>query len=110
MLRMNYWTCQSCGKRTVGVHRLGDESSVTPFMLGCRATPGCKGTGYSAFYPGTLPLDLPAPHVEFFVPRGTVERVEFLRQQPSRDRPWWQDHLDNGGAAMRLMDGSPFHG
>lgn len=45
--RLNRYTCQSCGGSIITVDR---DEGVTPFMLLCRAKPGCKGHMYSSFY------------------------------------------------------------
>lgn len=45
--RLNKYTCKSCGGSIITVDR---DEGVTPFMLGCRADPKCKGDMYSSFY------------------------------------------------------------
>lgn len=47
--RLNRYTCQSCHGSIITVDR---DEGVTPFMVLCRAKPGCKGHMYSSFYKG----------------------------------------------------------
>ena len=60
----NIYTCQKCGKAIVTVDM---DEGVTPFMLECRATPGCNGVMQSAFY--AVPQYL-TPHFEWFKPKS----------------------------------------
>lgn len=47
----NSYTCDTCRKSIITIDR---DDGTTPFMLGCRATAGCKGMMQSAFYTGPL--------------------------------------------------------
>lgn len=47
--QLNRYTCQSCGGSIITIDR---DEGTTPFMLGCRAKPGCKGMMQSSFYRG----------------------------------------------------------
>lgn len=44
---LNRYTCDTCRSSIVTVDR---DEGVTPFMLGCRASPGCPGMMQSSFY------------------------------------------------------------
>jgi hypothetical protein len=86
--RENPYVCQSCGKLTTTVHV---DDGVTPFMLNCRATPGCKGMSYSSFYPkGPRPAHVPPPAWEWYRPAD---------DQPLKD--WEADHVAQGGVLLR---------
>jgi len=43
----NAYTCGACGGQIITVDL---AEGVTPFMLACKATPGCSGLMRSAFY------------------------------------------------------------
>lgn len=43
----NLYTCDTCHGELVTIDT---DKSVTPFMISCRATPGCKGFMQSNFY------------------------------------------------------------
>lgn len=45
--KKNSYRCQTCGGFII---TLDVDEGTTPFMLLCRATPGCKGFMYSSFY------------------------------------------------------------
>lgn len=45
--RINRYDCQKCGRHIITIDR---DYGVTPFMLLCLATEGCKGCMYSRFY------------------------------------------------------------
>jgi hypothetical protein len=47
--QLNRYDCQECKGHIITID---SDEGVTPFMLGCRATPGCKGMMRSAFYRG----------------------------------------------------------
>lgn len=47
--QLNRYTCQKCNGQIVTIDR---DDGTTPFMLGCRATAGCKGMMQSSFYRG----------------------------------------------------------
>ena len=97
-MRTNHWVCESCGKSTIGVHRNGDEAGVTPFMMACRATRGCRGDALSRFY--QVPeASRDEAHVEWYVPDAD-ELEAALVEQPEHAE-WITDHVANGGALMR---------
>jgi hypothetical protein len=43
----NLYTCDTCHSEIVTIDT---DKGVTPFMVSCRATPGCKGFMLSSFY------------------------------------------------------------
>lgn len=43
----NVYTCEQCGGQIVTIDR---DEGTTPFMLKCRATPGCEGSMTSSLY------------------------------------------------------------
>jgi hypothetical protein len=45
--RKNLYTCDTCGGEVVTIDT---DKGVTPFMISCRATPGCEGFMNSSFY------------------------------------------------------------
>lgn len=44
---INIYVCRECGGHTITKNR---DEGTTPFMIGCRATEGCKGAAESSFY------------------------------------------------------------
>ena len=75
----NSYTCQVCGKSIVTIDI---DDGVTPFMLACRATPGCAGIMRSGFY---VAVDQSAePDYEWFMPKSfkgySREMVEHLKK------------------------------
>lgn len=47
--QLNRYICQKCGGSVITIDR---DEGVTPFMILCRATVGCRGHMYSSFYRG----------------------------------------------------------
>lgn len=47
----NRYTCEKCGEHVITENTF---DLVTPFMVGCRVTPGCDGMMTSGFYPNEL--------------------------------------------------------
>jgi len=83
--RINQYRCQECKSiiTTVDI-----DKGVTPFMLYCRATTGCKGMMESAFY---RPLNTNAtPEFEWYKPSMKYAK-----------RKGMADHVDQGGLAIR---------
>ena len=82
--KKNRYHCTTCG----GIVITEDvDKGVTPFMLACRATIGCKGVMESSFY--TCDQSLPATY-EFY-------RPESLDGLP----PQTVDHCMKGGLLLR---------
>lgn len=81
----NIYTCRKC--RGHIVTRDADEG-VTPFMIGCKATPGCDGMMHSSFYrvfDGTL-----AASYEWYKP-NVAQVLE----------PGVRRHVEKGGLVLR---------
>ena len=92
--RENPYVCQSCGKLTTTIHV---DHGVTPFMLYCRATPGCKGMAYSSMYPkGPRPPHIPEPAWEWYKPTDA---------ELATMKPWARDHVEQGGVLLRRRGG-----
>jgi hypothetical protein len=88
--RENPYTCQDCGGITNTAHV---DDGVTPFMLDCRATPGCKGWAHSAGYPkGPRPPHIPAPTWEWYRPDA---------KEAAKLSPGMADHVAQGGLLIR---------
>ncbi len=87
--RKNVYRCEKCGGETVTVDR---DAGVTPFMINCRATPGCDGESQSSFY--RVPQDL-TPKWEWYRP-GALERLRLT--------VYVNDHVKQGGLLLRSVD------
>lgn len=90
---INPYRCDTCGGVTVTIHR---DAGVTPFMIGCRVTPGCNGRAYSSFYPPVLAANL-VPRVVWFRCAGEDELVAALRRYPRLVRHEVRRHHEMGG-------------
>lgn len=98
----NHYICEKCGAITIAKH---EHDGVTPFMLGCWATPGCKGTAMSRFYRGPQGEEQ-RPHVVWYRPQSEAELEAALNQEPNVDhREWMREHYENGGCLMRDVKG-----
>jgi hypothetical protein len=84
--KINAYDCQACGKPTVTIDV---DDGVTPFMIGCRVTGGCRGFAQSRFYQNVAGL---TPTYEWYKP--AAKKVSRL----SRDM---QDHVANGGLLIQ---------
>ena len=71
--RRNRYTCGICGGSIITENTI---DLVTPFMVGCRATPDCIGTMNSALYPPEA-AELRPTHL--WVPYTEVEIAGFRR-------------------------------
>jgi hypothetical protein len=80
--KFNHYACQSCGAITIAFHQ---DDGVTPFMLRCRATKGCGGDAYSAFYRGSQAA-AQVPHVIWFRPTTLADLELALKWYPRRFR------------------------
>jgi hypothetical protein len=88
--RENPYTCKVCGGVTNTIHV---DHGVTPFMLDCRATPGCKGMAVSSMYPMfERPAHIPEPTWEWYRP-GPSQHL----------RVWEARHVAQGGALIRPL-------
>ena len=82
--KKNAYDCGTCGGRIVTVNI---DEGVTPFMLGCRATPGCGGMMMSQWYRIDQELK---PNYEWFRPDVVTEYDEELKE-----------HVRQGGLILR---------
>lgn len=88
--RQNPYVCKECGGVTNTIHV---NDGVTPFMLDCRATDGCKGMATSSFYPrGPRPARIPAPTWEWYTPGA---------DQPLKNGERY--HVEQGGVLLRAL-------
>lgn len=87
--RENCYVCETCRGVLNTVHRV---HGTTPFMLGCRATAGCRGWMRSQWYPPTRPTGVPAPSHEWYKPGKSGYR---------KLSPEMRDHVDRGGLLLR---------
>ena len=87
---INAWVCETCGLATVAVHR---DEGTTPYMLGCRALPGCTGVGRSMFYRAPEG-GWPEPRWEWYRPEG----ADLAAMSPAM-----RDHIERGGLEIRLI-------
>jgi hypothetical protein len=81
--KVNVYTCPECKGEMVTVDV---DEGTTPFMLGCRATAGCKGLAESSFYrprPGHAP-----PALEWYRPSA----AEMKKASPAM-----REHAGKGG-------------
>lgn len=79
--RLNRYTCNACGGSIV---TMDADVGTTPFMLGCLAAEGCKGTMTSCLY------------------RGVTGPAAFVWRKPTPDEyeaasPPMRHHFDQGG-------------
>lgn len=89
---VNAWRCPDCGRSTVAVHV---DDGVTPFLLGCRATEGCRGRAVSAMYRPTAD-ERASVAWEWYRPSERWAR---------RKGPEMLDHVRMGGLAIRTRGG-----
>lgn len=86
--RKNQYTCQTCQGSIITVDV---DEGTTPFMLLCKATPGCDGFMYSNFYGCDQTL---AAQYEFFKP-ASFEGYD----------AGMLEHLQKGGLDFRKVGG-----
>ena len=86
--RKNVYTCDTCRGEVVTIDT---DKGVTPFMISCRATPGCKGFMYSGFY-RCAPSRV--AQFEWYRPE-TIEGFD----------PATQEHVMKGGLLLRPLPG-----
>jgi hypothetical protein len=86
--RKNLYTCDTCRGEVVTIDT---DKGVTPFMISCRASPGCKGFMQSSFYRCDLSR---VAQYEWYRPE-TIEGFD----------PATQEHVMKGGLLLRPMPG-----
>jgi hypothetical protein len=96
--KKNIYQCQTCLGLICTVDR---DKGVTPFMIDCKSTPGCKGPMQSSFYM-THPMLVPT--FEWFRPSGE----ELAATCASLTGPYaeqrtaaYVDHVNRGGLILR---------
>lgn len=94
--RINGWQCADCGRTTYAIHV---AHGVTPFMIGCRATLGCKGVTQSMFYPKAEPSQHVKDAVEWEWYRQSLKKAK----KAERRAPGSIKHRENGGLEIRLL-------
>ena len=88
--KINVYGCQTCGGKIVTIDL---DKGITPFMIGCKATPECDGDMYSSFY--NVDQSLEAEY-EWYRPKS-------VEHYPAEHRKMMQDHIDKGGLDMRKI-------
>ena len=93
----NHYVCERCESITIAKD---EDEGTTPFMIPCRATPGCEGTASSTFYRG--PQDATqVPHVVFYKPKDEAAMRDALRKEHRRHHDAIREHVALGGLLMR---------
>lgn len=87
-LKPNIYDCPKCGGETVTRHV---DEGVAPFLLGCKATPGCHGMARSRFY------EVPAETED----RSTHEWFKPSKQEYRKLSRAMKEHVDLGGLDLR---------
>jgi hypothetical protein len=82
--RLNSYTCRACNLTIVTVDLV---EGVTPMMLGCRATKGCRGQMMSSWYHVVPTL---TPTHEWFKPASLKGYSREMKQ-----------HIRDGGLVLR---------
>ena len=82
---VNRYDCKACGGSLTSVLRV---DGTTPAMLRCKATPGCAGEMWSAFYRGPFG----EPEWEWYRPPSTRALSASMRA-----------HVRAGGLVLRLI-------
>lgn len=92
----NHYTCEACGRVTIAKH---EHEGVTPFMIKCRATIGCRNTATSNFYRGPQDENQ-VPHLTWFDPTDEEldAYVKYMRKPMADDV---REHVKLGGLLHR---------
>lgn len=85
--KLNIYTCEACRGHIV-TRDLG--AGVTPFMIGCRATPDCRGMMKSSMY-RVFDQSMKESH-QWRTP-ASVDELASLSQ-------WEAEHVSNGGLLL----------
>ena len=83
--QMNTYTCRSCG---AAISTVDLDDGVTPFLIGCKMSDGCKGMMQSAMYRPRN--DAPPAQWEWFKPTDLKGYSDEMR-----------DHVEAGGLVLR---------
>jgi len=84
--RLNIYVCETCRGHIVTRDR---DAGVTPFMVGCRATPGCDGMMKSSMY-RVFDQSMAESH-EWYRPDSGPEGLS----------PGLRAHVEQGGLLLR---------
>lgn len=107
LAKFNHYICEKCKAVTITKH---EHDGVTPFMLGCRATPGCKGMAQSTMYRGSQD-EAQVPHVVWYRAETPEELSAALAPANLRARDWLREHHAKGGCLLReTMISSQYRG
>src|SRR5882672_1113027 len=93
--KWNHYRCPRCQGVTVAMH---EADGVTPFLLSCRATPGCTEWAMSENYRGSQ-ADDQKPDVIWYRPETEAEAIAEIAatiQEPYRQATL--EHWRMGGA------------
>lgn len=91
--KKNRYCCEVCKKSIITVDR---DEGVTPFMLPCMRTEGCKGPMTSRFY-----------QVEDVWPEPVYEWRKPTPKQYKRMSPAMREHIDMGGLEIYPITNVP---
>lgn len=94
---INAWKCPLCGLNTVCIDV---DPGVTPMLLACRRTPGCKGLAVSSGYPHQYPPEHIVANLEW-------EWAIPTRKQYMRLDPAMKEHIDKGGLMLQPRTDRP---
>lgn len=86
--KLNAYICKTCKGKTVTIDI---DDGVTPFMLNCRATEGCKSWAQSQCY-DVDPLEVGKPAFEWYQP--SLAEIK-------KSSPGMIDHAAQGGLFIR---------
>lgn len=113
--RKNIYVCETCHRHVVTRDM---EDGVTPFMINCQCTHGCRGKMYSSFYRVFDPKDMMAHEFEWYRPNVLqvlspaeaqhVSQGGLLMRRHHASKPTWSPthiHVKSGGK-YRII-GSP---
>ena len=87
--KRNIYVCEQCFGHVVTVDLV---EGVTPFMMECRATAGCKGAMQSSFY--RVFDQRMKPAFEWYKPDAA---------EMATLKPWSKEHVDKGGLLIRQI-------
>lgn len=98
--KWNHYVCPRCKGITVTKH---EADGVTPFLLRCRATPGCVEWAQSQMYQVSQD-DNQTPDIVWYRPATEAEAIAEIRATiNARYREGALEHWKNGGALMREL-------
>lgn len=93
---VNVWTCDRCAGTLAAVHT---ADGVTPMMLACRATDGCRGRMVSAGYP---PPPIPVRVLDAVAWEWSTASTTQIKRWRREHDPMY-DHARRGGLVLRRL-------